>query len=141
MEQLTLRHTRRVYAKVDLDAIASNMKAMKALLPEQTGMLGVVKADAYGHGAVPVARAIEPYVSGFAAATAEEAVQLRKAGLKGLILVLGVPFPEDFEDLIRWEIRPAVFEWEQAEALSRLALLCHRVLPIHLAVDTGMASG
>ena len=139
MEQLTLRHTRRVYAKVDLDAIASNMKAMKALLPEQTGMLGVVKADAYGHGAVPVARAIEPYVSGFAAATAEEAVQLRKAGLKGLILVLGVTFPEDFEDLIRWEIRPAVFEWEQAEALSRLALLCHRVLPIHLAVDTGMS--
>ena len=139
MEQLTLRHTRRVYAKVDLEAIASNMKAMKALLPEQTGMLGVVKADAYGHGAVPVARAIEPYVSGFAAATAEEAVQLRKAGLKGLILVLGVPFPEDFEDLIRWEIRPAVFEWEQAEALSRLALLCHRVLPIHLAVDTGMS--
>ena len=139
MEQLTLRHTRRVYAKVDLDAIASNMKAMKALLPEQTGMLGVVKADAYGHGAVPVARAIEPYVSGFAAATAEEAVQLRKAGLKGLILVLGVPFPEDFEDLIRWEIRPAVFEWEQAEALSRLALLCHKVLPIHLAVDTGMS--
>lgn len=139
MEQLTLRHTRRVYAKVDLDAIASNMKAMKALLPEQTGMLGVVKADAYGHGAVPVARAIEPYVSGFAAATAEEAVQLRKAGLKGLILVLGVPFPEDFEDLIRWEIRPAVFEWEQAEALSRLALLCHKVLHIHLAVDTGMS--
>ena len=139
MEKLTLRHTRRVYAKVDLDAIVSNMKAMKALLPEQTGMLGVVKADAYGHGAVPVARAIEPYVSGFAAATAEEAVQLRKAGLKGLILVLGVPFPEDFEDLIRWEIRPAVFEWEQAEALSRLALLCHRVLPIHLAVDTGMS--
>ena len=139
MEQLTLRHTRRVYAKVDLDAIASNMKAMKALLPEQTGMLGVVKADAYGHGAVPVARAIEPYVSGFAAATAEEAVQLRKAGLKGLILVLGVPFPEDFEDLIRWEIRPAVFEWEQAKELSRLALLCHKVLPIHLAVDTGMS--
>ena len=139
MEQLTLRHTRRVYAKVDLDAIVSNMKAMKALLPEQTGMLGVVKADAYGHGAVPVARAIEPYVSGFAAATAEEAVQLRKAGLKGLILVLGVPFPEDFEDLIRWEIRPAVFEWEQAEALSRLALLCHKVLHIHLAVDTGMS--
>ena len=139
MEQLTLRHTRRVYAKVDLDAIASNMKAMKALLPEQTGMLGVVKADAYGHGAVPVARAIEPYVSGFAAATAEEAVQLRKAGLKGLILVLGVTFPEDFEDLIRWEIRPAVFEWEQAEALSRLALLCHKVLHIHLAVDTGMS--
>ena len=139
MEQLTLRHTRRVYAKVDLDAIASNMKAMKALLPEQTGMLGVVKADAYGHGAVPVARAIEPYVSGFAAATAEEAVQLRKAGLKGLIMVLGVPFPEDFEDLIRWEIRPAVFEWEQAKELSRLALLCHKVLPIHLAVDTGMS--
>ena len=139
MEQLTLRHTRRVYAKVDLDAIASNMKAMKALLPEQTGMLGVVKADAYGHGAVPVARAIEPYVSGFAAATAEEAVQLRKAGLKGLILVLGVTFPEDFEDLIRWDIRPAVFEWEQAKELSRLALLCHKVLPIHLAVDTGMS--
>ena len=139
MEQLTLRHTRRVYAKVDLDAIVSNMKAMKALLPEQTGMLGVVKADAYGHGAVPVARAIEPYVSGFAAATAEEAVQLRKAGLKGLILVLGVTFPEDFEDLIRWDIRPAVFEWEQAEALSRLALLCHKVLHIHLAVDTGMS--
>ncbi len=139
MEQLTLRHTRRVYAKVDLDAIVSNMKAMKALLPEQTGMLGVVKADAYGHGAVPVARAIEPYVSGFAAATAEEAVQLRKAGLKGLILVLGVTFPEDFEDLIRWDIRPAVFEWEQAEALSRLALLCHKVLHIHLEVDTGMS--
>ena len=63
----------RIYATVDLDAVAYNMKSMKENLPENTGMLGVVKTDGYGHGAIPVAKAVDSYVEGYAVAAAEEA--------------------------------------------------------------------
>ena len=59
----------RVYASIDLDAVESNMRAMKDSLPPSASMIGVVKTDGYGHGAVPVARAIDPYVKGYAVAT------------------------------------------------------------------------
>ncbi len=64
-----MRPYTRVYATVNLDAVVSNMKAMKESLPASTAIIGVVKADGYGHGSVPVARAIDPYVKGYGVAT------------------------------------------------------------------------
>ena len=91
----------RVYAKIHLDHIEENMKAMEKNLTPGTKMIGVVKADGYGHGAVPVAKAIDPYVCGYAVATAEEGFQLRKHGIEKGILVLGVTPTSQYEDIIK----------------------------------------
>ncbi len=134
-----MRPYNRVYATVNLDAVASNMREMAAKLPEGTGMIGVVKADGYGHGSVPVAMAVDPYVRGFAVATLEEGVILRRHGIEKMILVLGVTHPDQYGELIRWEIRPTVFTMDQAERLSELACGQGVRAKLHLAVDTGMS--
>ena len=72
----------RVYASIDLDAVESNMRAMKDSLPPSASMIGVVKTDGYGHGAVPVAGTIAPYVEGYAVATIDEAINLRRHGIQ-----------------------------------------------------------
>ena len=84
---------KRAYVKVDLDRIRKNMKAIRSVLPEGTKIIGVVKADGYGHGAVQTAKAIEEDAAGYAVATAEEALELRGNGIKKPVLVLG-PVPE-----------------------------------------------
>lgn len=128
----------RIYATVDLDAVAYNMKMMKDTLAEGVGMLGVVKTDGYGHGAVPVAKAMAPYVEGYAVATVAEAIQLRLHGIRKMILILG-PVPEScYEEIIRQEIRIPVFTRRQAEALSKQAVLLGMEAMVHLALDTGM---
>ena len=124
----------RVYETVNLDAIRQNMEAMRANLKEGTGMIGVVKADGYGHGSVPVACAIDPYVSGYATATPEEAVILRRHGITKPILILGVSPESSFEDLIRYELRPAVFRYESAARLSELSVKAGKISPIHIAL-------
>ena len=103
-------------------------------------MIAVIKADAYGHGAVPVAHLIEDYdyIWGFAAATAEEAIHLREAGITKPILILGIVFDEYFPELVRYEIRPAVCEYEEARKLSDEAVLQKKTVHIHIALDTGM---
>ena len=130
----------RVYAEIDLDAVLYNFESMRKNIKEGTQMIAVIKADAYGHGAVPIAHLMEErdYIWGFATATAEEAMQLRKAGIRKPILILGYVFEEYDDVLIREDIRPTVFKKETAYRLSRKAKEQGRVLPIHLAVDTGM---
>lgn len=130
----------RIQALIDLDAVEQNFEQMKKNLTPGTKMIAVVKADAYGHGAVPIARMMEPreYVWGFAVATTEEAVHLREKGIEKPVLILGYVFPEDYPTLVRLKIRPAVFTLEMAEAMSRTAREAGILLPIHLAVDTGM---
>lgn len=134
-----MRPYNRVYATVNLDAVADNMKEMAGNLPSGTGMIGVVKADGYGHGSVPVAMAVDPYVRGFAVATAEEGVILRRHGIGKMILVLGVTHPDQYGELIRYQIRPTVFTLRQAERLSELACREGVRAKLHLAVDTGMS--
>ena len=129
----------RVYAAINLDAVESNMKAMKAVLGASTSMIGVVKTDGYGHGAVPVARTIDPYVEGYAVATVDEGIILRRHGIHKMILVLGVTHESRFEDLIRYDIRPAMFRYEEVKKLSDMALKKGTRAGIHLAVDTGMS--
>lgn len=134
-----MRPYSRVYAAVNLDAVAANMEAMRGRLPADTGMIGVVKADGYGHGSVPVARALDPYVEGYAVATLEEGVILRRHGITKPVLVLGVTHPDLYGELIRWDIRPAIFTAGQARQLSQLAAAAGTQAKIHLAVDTGMS--
>ena len=129
----------RVYETVDLDAIGHNMEAMKANLREGTRMIGVVKSDGYGHGAVPIAWAIDPYVWGYAVATVEEGVILRKHGIKKPILVLGVVPLDGYGLLVENEISSAVFQLKRAERLSSLAEKEGKKAVVHLVVDTGMS--
>ena len=86
----------RVKAVISLDAVEHNFREMRKNIAEETKMIAVIKADAYGHGAVPVAHLIEDYdyIWGFAAATAEEAIHLREAGITKPILILGIVFDE-----------------------------------------------
>lgn len=129
----------RVYAPIDLDSVAYNMQSMKRQIAETTGMIGVVKTDAYGHGAVPVAKAIAPYVQGYAVATIEEALLLRRHGIEKWILILGVTHQSCYEAAIQEEIRLPIFTLEQAKPLSALAVSMGKTAKIHLAVDTGMS--
>lgn len=130
----------RVWAEIDLDAVAENYQAMRDNICEETKMIAVVKTDGYGHGAVPVSKLLEPldYIWGFAVATAEEAYELRKSGITKPILILGYTFAEDYERLTKEEIRPAVFKYDMAEQMSETALAAGRKISIHLVLDTGM---
>ena len=103
---------KRVFVTIDLDAIVFNMESMKQNIKPGTEMMGVVKADGYGHGAVPVAKAMDPYVWGYAAATSEEALQLRADGITKPVLVLSPVHPSEFQELIREGIRITVFTRE-----------------------------
>ncbi|MDE6388896.1 MAG: alanine racemase [Lachnospiraceae bacterium] len=135
-----MRNYQRVYAEIDLDAICYNMEQMHNNLPEGTRMIGVIKTDGYGHGAVQIGRELEliDYVFGYAVATAEEAMILRHAGLKKPILILGYTFSYCYEDLIRYDIRPTVFREDMIEELSACALKMGKSVKVHVKVDTGM---
>ncbi|MDE6982006.1 MAG: alanine racemase, partial [Lachnospiraceae bacterium] len=131
----------RVRANINLDAIRFNMESMHKNIQAHTGILAVVKTDGYGHGAVEIAREIESleYLKGFAVATPEEAFILRRHGIKKPILILGYSFPEHYGGMVEQDIRPCVFSMETAKLLSQEAKRQHKVLPIHIAVDTGMS--
>ena len=130
----------RVKAVISLDAVEQNFREMRKNIAEDTKMIAVVKADAYGHGAGPIAHLIEgyDYIWGFAAATAEEAVHLRENGVTKPILILGIVFEEYYPELVRDDIRLAVCEYEEAEKLSKEAVLQNKTVHIHIALDTGM---
>lgn len=130
----------RVCAEVRLDIIVNNMVRMKRNLPDGTGMYAVVKADAYGHGSREVARRLEPldFLCGFAVATAQEALILRRAGVRKPVLVLGYVFPDNYETLIREEIRLAIFRPDTADQLEAAAQKAGKPARVHVKVDTGM---
>ncbi len=130
----------RVYAKVDLDAIRYNMEQMYQKISSKASMIGVIKADGYGHGAVPVGRELEQlkFVSGYAVATAEEAMILRRAKLTKPILVLGYTFPYCYEDMIRNDVRLTVFREDMIKELSACARKVGKTAKVHIKVDTGM---
>lgn len=131
---------KRVYATVNLDAIRYNMEQMKGNIAPETKIMGVIKTDGYGHGAVPIGKELEQldYVYGYATATPEESYILREAGLKKPILILGYTFPYCYEELIRKEIRPAVFREDMLEELAACADKLGKKVKVHIKVDTGM---
>ncbi len=131
----------RVCARIDLDAVAANFRNMRAKLKSETSMIAVIKTNGYGHGAIEIAHLTQSYdyLWGFAVATVEEAMQLREAGITKPILILGFVFREDYDTIVRNEIRPAVFKLSMAKELNDAARRAGVKAKIHLAVDTGMS--
>ena len=130
----------RVCAEINLDAIAYNMEQMKKRIGGHARLIAVVKADGYGHGAVPVAEMFEQcsWVWGYAVACLEEAAELREHGIRKPILVLGCVFPDQFEEMIRYDVRPAVYMESMAEQISQEAVRQGKDAFIHIKIDTGM---
>ena len=123
--------------KIDLDAILANFDAIaeKTKVP----VMAVVKADAYGHGAIQVARLLQGRCAFFGVSSLLEATELRRAGLTTPILILGHTPTSAFPAVIREGIRPTIFRWEDAVALSEAAVAAGIPAPFHYAVDTGMS--
>lgn len=132
---------RRACAFIDLDAIADNLNHMKVNLKPDTKIVAVIKADGYGHGAEPIAKLLEGRegIWGFATATVEEAIILRKKGIQKPILLLGFAFSEHYGTIVSYDIQPTVFKLSMAQELSVAAIAAGREVGIHLAVDTGMS--
>ena len=123
--------------KIDLDVIERNFDAVreKAKVP----VMAVVKADAYGHGAIQVARLLQDKCAFFGVSSMLEAMELRKAGLHNPILVLGHMPTNAYPTAIREGIRPTIFHYDDALALSQAAVEAGQDAPFHFAVDTGMS--
>lgn len=138
---MEMKQYQRVMATVDLDAIAENLRAMKENVRPGTKLIGVIKADGYGHGAVPIGRMMEQmeFVWGYAVATVEEGYALRKAGLTKPILLLG-PFYDGQEKLaVKYGLTCSIFRKDAARALNAAAEAADCVMPVHLKFDTGMS--
>ncbi|MBR6321863.1 MAG: alanine racemase [Lachnospiraceae bacterium] len=128
----------RIFVRIDLDAVRHNVLSILKNAGRKEGFMAVVKADAYGHGASEVAREVAPLVWGFAVATPDEALSLRRHGITKPILVLGHVMENRFREMIRPEIRSPVFEPARAESLSKTALAVGKKALVHIKVDTGM---
>ena len=124
------------YLKIDLDVLSANFEAItkKAGVP----VLAIIKANGYGHGAVPVARLLCGKCAFFGVSSIGEAFELRKAGICEPILILGQTPTDTFPALLRKNIRPTIFRLEDARTLSKAAAAIGIPAPLHLAVDTGM---
>ena len=129
----------RTQAKIDLDAVEYNYNNTRAKLPQGCKLLGVIKADAYGHGAVELARFLENKCDFFGVACIEEAVELKKAGIKIPILILGYVAPAFYDLVVKYDIRIPVFSYDTAKALSDKAVKQDKTVPFHFCIDTGMS--
>lgn len=129
----------RTYVTIDLEAFRQNIQNIHAWC--KTPLLAVLKTDGYGHGAVRLAEELEEFsgVWGYAVATIEEAVELREAGLKKRILILGYVFPDAYETMIKYRITPTIFDTESAELLNAEVKKQGERIPVHIKVDTGMS--
>ncbi len=130
----------RVWAEVDLGALRHNAGVVRRRLGDDTSILAVVKADAYGHGAVPVARALAdvPGIWGFGVGDSQEALELRVAGIEAPILILGTIIPEEVPQVVSHDVRVCIHSMDRIESLETEAERQGRVLKVHLMVDTGM---
>ena len=117
----------RTYAAVDLDVIEHNLSELKKKIKPGVLSLAIVKADAYGHGAVGVAKSIQDKVDYFGIAELGEAVELREAGVEKPVLVLSYTSPYQYETLIKNELTQTIFNYDDAVALSRAAVKLNKI--------------
>ncbi|HEX4947679.1 MAG TPA: alanine racemase [Blastocatellia bacterium] len=135
-QQLTRQ--RPTWAEISLPNLIHNYRTIKRFLPDQAQLMAVVKANAYGHGAVACAQALEAEAEWFGVALIEEGVELRNAGITRPILCLGGTWHGQAETVIAHDLTPVVFRYDQVEELHTQARLTNRVVNYHLKVDTGM---
>lgn len=129
----------RVYAGINLDNIYINMRELKNNTAEGTQMAAVIKADGYGHGAVPVARTVDELVDAYAVATIDEALNLRRHNITKPVYILGFIYEHRIEDAILNDIRMSVFDIDMARLISKTAGELGKKAYVHIKVDTGMS--
>lgn len=129
----------RCYAKIDLEAIVSNFESLKKRVKAGVKTCCVVKADAYGHGSVQVARVLEDKTDYFAVAAIEEALVLRESNIKKPILILSYTDPSLYETIVENEITATIYNLDEARLLSETALRLKKKAKVHVALDTGMS--
>jgi len=128
------------WAEIDLDAVEHNVRAFSRHVGEQVEVIAVVKANAYGHGAIPVGKAaLAAGATWLAVHRAIEGVELRRAGITAPILVMGYTPPSGAAMMVAWDLTPSVTTLEFAQALSAQASANGKRIPIHVKVDTGMS--
>lgn len=127
------------WAEIDLDAIAFNIRAFKRHVGEKVKVIAVVKANAYGHGTVPVAEAVlEAGAEMLAVHRMIEGIELRKAGISAPILIMGYTPPDGAEPAAAWQLTPSLMTLEFAQALSARATALGVQIPVHIKLDSGM---
>lgn len=130
---------KRTWAEVDFDKLAHNYHALRELAPAGTKYLGLVKADAYGHGAVPVAKKLEELGADYlGVACLDEAIEVREAGVKTPILILGCTSSIYAAELVKYNITQACYDLEYAKELSAGAQKAGGTITVHIQCDTGM---
>lgn len=129
----------RVQANINLDAIYDNVKAAKSLTKEDTKLMAIIKADAYGHGAVRVAETLDDIADAYGVAILEEGIELRQAGVTKPILILGYTPAPLYEAMINYDITTAVFKYDMAKKISDTAVKLGKKAKIHIKLDTGMS--
>lgn len=127
----------RSIVEVDLQKLRLNLVHVRSLLGSSCKLMFVVKGNAYGHGAVPCALACDDCVDWFAVATADEALELRTAGVCSPILLFGFADNQVLPDLLEKQVTLSVFSLEYAEYLKRSAMTLNQKIPVHLKIDTG----
>jgi len=132
------RHLRPVWAEVDLDKLAHNMREIKRV-SESKDIIAVIKADGYGHGALDIAPTLlENGATRIAVAVLSEAIELRRGGIEQSIMVLGFTPPSLIDMLLRYDIEQTVYSYDLAKEISLMAERKNKIAKIHIALDTGM---
>lgn len=129
----------RVKADINLDAIHENVVNAKALTKPGTKLMAIIKADAYGHGAVMVARTLEDVADAYGVAILEEGIELRQSGINKPILILGYTPAPLYPAMIKYDIATAVFEYDMAKNMSDTAEKMGKKAKVHIKLDTGMS--
>jgi len=125
--------------EINLDAIAHNVRTIKGIVGRNTQIIAVVKANAYGHGAVEVSQvALENGVAILAVGVVEEGIILRKAGIKAPILICGLTLEDQLKPLLSYNLTPTICDLQILEALSKVAGENGKTVGIHIKIDTGM---
>lgn len=125
----------RAWIELDAEALRQNVELFCARIPQHCRLMPAVKADAYGHGIIPIARLLDSMgVDAYSVACISEGIELRKAGIKGKILILGYTSPEDFPLLRRYRLTQTVVDYPYAKELNRFGQKLH----VHIGIDTGM---
>lgn len=129
----------RVKAEINLDAIHENVANAKELTKPGTQLMAIIKADAYGHGAVMVAHTLEDVADAYGVAILEEGIELRQSGINKPILILGYTPAPLYPAMIKYDIATAVFEYDMAEKMSEAAEKIGKKAKVHIKLDTGMS--
>ncbi|MGJ5675052.1 MAG: alanine racemase [Nostochopsis sp.] len=135
--------SQRAWVEIDLVALSHNVQQLRQFLSPRTQLMAVVKADAYGHGAITVAQTVlQSGASWLGVATVPEGIQLREAGIKAPILILGATHtPEQIYAIAHWELQPTLCSPKQALVFSNIleAINHSSPIPVHIKLDTGMS--